>query len=187
MKSCTWDDIKGLAKNIFNILTYEGDLEWAEDAWHIIEETPLCTYSNEQEYYRVVIRLFCLGEMYHIYDSLISYEPYERYDKYSEWVDASELQKIRFVVLAGESFYEDIYFDLNGFFDVINYLIEQEYQLVVNWLVCGFGNYINLLQSLEISSRRHREDDVPYNWTISNETGRIFEWGEAGFSRSYPV
>jgi hypothetical protein len=197
MKSCKWDDIKGVAEKIFNILTDGGDLEWAERAWHTIEKTLLCAYSDEQEYYRVLIRLFCLGEMYHIYNDLARNEPYEPGEKYSEWVDKSKLQKIRFIVLAGEDFYEDIYFEYDYFSGVIHYLIEQEYQLVIRWLTSGFGDKDNLILSLERSCGRSIEDEEmtyeevlaagyhPADARISYETLRLFQWKEAGFSRSY--
>ena len=98
-------DIENLmaAMKIFNYHTYNEDLRWAESAWRIIEKTYLSHYSDAQEFYFVIIRLFAIGELFYIYIDLACDETYEPYEKYIDWVEELELDKFQLTRLAGEN------------------------------------------------------------------------------------
>jgi|WetSurMetagenome_2_1015567.scaffolds.fasta_scaffold212863_2 hypothetical protein len=197
VKLATWETIKEIAANIFNILSSGNDIEWAETAWRHIEKTPLVNFSNEEEYYSVLVYLFCLGELYHEYNDIARDERYERDIKYTEWVNESRLQKIRFVLLAGENYYQDYYIEeYDGIFEVIDGLIDKQYPAVIELLVNIFGGRNELMMSLEKSSGRSSGDGLteeelielgvkPEELMISYETINLHEWKEYGFPRSY--
>jgi hypothetical protein len=197
VKVATWEVIKEIATNIFHILSSGGDIEWAESAWRHIEKTPLAYFSNEQEYYYVLVFLFSLGDLYHEYNEIARDERYERDVKYPEWVNESELQKIRFVVLAGEDYWQDYYIDYNdGIFEVIDSLIGKQYSEVIEVLINSFGGRNELMRTLEISSGRLSEDALSEgefielgfkieDTIISYETINLDEWMKYGFPRSY--
>jgi hypothetical protein len=196
VKVATWETIKEIATNIFNILSSGNDIEWAESAWRHIEKTPLAYFSNEEEYYSVLVCLFCLGELYHEYNDIARDERYERDVKYAEWVNESRLQKLRFVFLAGEDYYNDYYInEYDGIFEIIDRLIDKQYPVVIELLINSFGDRNKLIKSLEKSSGRSSGDGLtedelielgvePEELMISYETINLYEWKEYGFPRS---
>lgn len=197
VKVATWETIKEIATNIFNILSSGNDIELAESAWRHIEKTPLAYFSNEKEYYSVLVCLFCLGELYHEYNDIARDERYERDVKYAEWVNESSLQNIIFASLAGEDYCQDYYIEENdGIFEVIDRLIDKQYPTVIEMLVNSFGGRNELMMSLEKSSGRSSGDGLTEDelielgvkqeeLMISYETINLYEWKEYGFPRSY--
>ena len=150
IKKITWEEIKNDADAICNVRGFGVDLEWAKRAWVILEDTPLCEYSDFQESITIIVRLFCISEIIHIYNYFAMDESYEPYEAYSEWLDEIGLQKIELIILAGEEYYEDSYIEEYGeISEVINYLIERQYDMVVKWLIKGFGGKDKMIESLE--------------------------------------
>ena len=189
---CRWSDINEIAENVFNILLPRGDLAWAKKAWHILEDTSLCAYAGKQGYYRVLVRLFCLGELYYRYNEIACEESFDSEYKYYEWVTESDLQQVRFIMLAGEGFYDDEYIG-DSFSEVISHLIGDEYQRVVDALVEGFGGRNGLMASLIDSPTFQTEEEAEsYDDAIAETSGvchsstttyLLVEWKLDGFPR----
>lgn len=192
----SWKDIKDYADTICNVRAFSVDLEWAKLAWEILEDTPLCEYSNSQEFNTIIIRLFCISEIIHIYNYFSMDESYDPHEAYSEWLDEIGLQKIEMIILAGERYYEDSYIEEYGeISEVISHLIETQYNMVVKWLIKGFGGKDHMLASFaspsgkgseslsqeDVISLDHSLDDI----NISDETLRLYQWKEDEFTRNY--
>ena len=195
MKKATWTDIKEYADTICNVRTLDVDLKWAKLAWEILEDTPLCDYSSSQEFNIIIIRLFCITEIIHIYNYFSMGESYDPYDAYSEWLDNIGLQKIELVILAGEQYYNDSYIEEYGeISEVINHLVAIEYDMVIKWLIKGFSGKDNMIATLEDPSGNETnfsyEEAVslgmnPDEVYISNKTLQLFQWKEKDFTRNY--
>lgn len=195
-KKATWEDIKKYADAICNVRACGIDLVWAKRAWQILEDTPLCDYSSSQEFNVIVIRLFCISEIIHIYNYFMIDESYEPYEAYSKWVDELGLQKIKLIMLAGQLYYEDSYVEEYGeISEVINHLMNMHYDMVIKWLVKGFGGRDSMVDSLEnpsgVGSESFSYEEAvsmgmkPGKVYVSNEALRLHQWKESGFTRDY--
>ena len=175
-----WEDVEGNATAIFDVRAFDVDMEWGKRAWTILSKTPLVNYSGPQGYYEILVKLFCLGEIVHIFNDLHMDERYDKYDEYTEWVDECELTKLRFVLLAGEEYYEDSYISEWGeISEVIDNLIEKEYSTVVEWLVAGFGGKELMLNYL-VNPEREDDEDIDYP-----DNAQLFDWMNSGYPRNF--
>ncbi|MCU7871344.1 MAG: hypothetical protein KZQ91_01230 [Candidatus Thiodiazotropha sp. (ex Lucinoma borealis)] len=196
VNKAAWEDISDYAEVICNVRAFGVDLEWARRAWGILQDTPLCEYSNSQEFNSIVIRLFCLGEIIHIYNYISMDESYEPYEAYCEWLDEIGIQKIELVVLAGEEYYSDSYIEEYGeISEVISHLMEMQYNMVVEWLIKGFGGKDNMIALLEsplekVEDSSSHEDAIAAGMSLddihfSEETIKLYQWKESDFTRNY--
>jgi len=196
VKVTTWEVIQKEAKKVFNYFTYGKDLDWAESAWRFIEKTHLSNYSSDSEFYRVIIRLFALGELFYIYMELAFHERYERNEKYVQWVDELELSRIEIVLLAGDDYRDDSFIvEFEAIAEPVDELIKIEYDRVINTLIEGFGSEDDLLISLEKAASNWDEESImaweeaiergyyPAEAIIYPESLKLFEWKESGFTR----
>ena len=173
-----WADIKWYADTVLDIRGFSADMEWAKRAWALLEKTPLTQYATTQEFYQVLVRLFCLGEIVGTFNYCRMDEPFEPYERYAEWVDECELTKIRLIVLAGEDYYEDSYLeDWDGISEIVDVLIDREYDVVLEWLKVGFGGKNGLLRALVGPVADDDEESDP----LMSE--KLEEWAAGGFAR----
>jgi hypothetical protein len=187
IEKATWEKIKDYADAICNVRAFGVDLEWVKRAWEILEDTPLCEYSGSHEFNTIIIRLFCISEIIHIYNFFAMDESYEPYDAYPEWLDEVGIQKIELIVLAVAEYYEDSYIEEYGeISEVINHLMEMQYNIVVKWLIKGFGGQDKMIESLENPSGKDDEslsyeDAVASGMRgdeiyVSHETMQLYQW-----------
>jgi hypothetical protein len=123
-------------------------------------------------------------------------ECYDPYEAYCEWIDEIGIQKIDLVILAGEEYYSDSYIEENSeISEVINHLIEMQYDMVVKWLIKGFGGKSNMIDLLEFPTGNEEDSYAdeeavaagmnPNHVNISDETVKLYQWKESDFSRNY--
>lgn len=196
MKRASWEEVSDFAEKICQVRASDIDLVWAKQAWDILSDTPLCEYSNEMEYKLIKIRLFCIAEIIHIYNYLSMDETFDANYSYYEWLDESGIQKIEIVILAGEEYYFDSYIEEDGeICEVISYLIETQYDMIVKWLIKGFGSKDKMMESLE-SPLGTEENSFTYDEAISAgmnpdtvytsiETLKLIDWKDKAFPRNF--
>ena len=160
-------------------------LRWIRKAWNFIENSPLSEYTNDQEYYLVTIRLFCLGEIVRVYHTCISESYYNYHEHYTKWVNGEDkvdgykidytdkLERIKYVILAGEEYYSDEYLEDDGICHVIDHLIEEEYENVLMVVISGFGGKEKFFSSLK---------DI-FNFQPDMDPDKLSYWYEENFYR----
>ena len=61
----SWEDVESVAKQAFSIWEDQPELKRAKQAWEIIIEAGLATYSHEDERCEAAIRFLALCGIYH--------------------------------------------------------------------------------------------------------------------------
>lgn len=149
-------------------------LEWTWQAWEILLQAGLATYSSETEYCEVVIRFIALVGFYveSCNDSGFSWEEYLEYDCL-KWLEELELSASDVKQLIGSIFDRNLNEDededeLNN--SELRYLVNNARKEVVAALIEGFGNDSMLFDSLwqsnqlEIDEPKIEENDEEYNF-----------------------
>ncbi len=67
MKKIDWEEIEDIAETIFNIWSDNPELQWAEQAWQILDEQKLTGYESPLEKLQVIVNFLTLGHIYHIF------------------------------------------------------------------------------------------------------------------------
>jgi hypothetical protein len=65
MKTLTWRDVEGVAKEAFSVWVDHPEIKWAKRAWEIIIGTGLASHSNEDERCEAAIRFLALCGIYY--------------------------------------------------------------------------------------------------------------------------
>lgn len=182
-KKVTWDEINDYVRIIFNVRAYDADKIWAKRAWSILDQTPLLRYSNDKEYYHVLVRLFCLGEIIHIFNDYWLDVRFDRDVTYADWVDECSISKLKLVLLAGEDYFEDYYItEYQEIAEVVDHLIDLEYPIVLEWLLTGFGDQYELITALLDPDENDEDIKGPMN-----NMPELYEWVENLFPRNYAI
>jgi len=185
-KKATWEDIEGYAREICIVRADDTDLDWAKHAWEILEKTQLCEYSNSQEFNEIIVRLFCISEIIHIYNYFSMDERYEPYEAYEDWIISTGFQKIKLIVLAGEKYYEDSYVEEYGeISEVVDILIAKQYDMVIECLIKGFDGKNNMLDALDNPSGIENESSFSCNSLPADKAIGLYEWKEHDFTREF--
>jgi 5-methylcytosine-specific restriction protein B len=148
-KTLTWRKIESAAELAFNIYAAQSELKWANQAWEILIEEGLATYSNETELCQVIIHFFALVCFYYNFYNF-AWETYLE-PNYLEWAEKLELNAFNFRQLINSDPYlifnksqnfEEYENDNEYRFDKreINYLVNIAHNRVVAALLKGFGN-----------------------------------------------
>lgn len=84
-----WDDLKEAAKIVFSVRIDQPELQWAKDAWGILDKHKLNAYTDEFERHEVIFRFLVLGGSYHDFCN-VAWQEYSYYE-YSDWAESFDL------------------------------------------------------------------------------------------------
>jgi hypothetical protein len=95
-----WADVLPIAREAFNRWLGDGELRWAEHAWHALDCASMTKYATESERTVCVLRLLALGVLHQEFSARAfdegtpgdwRYEPYGDYIGQHPWLDAFTL------------------------------------------------------------------------------------------------
>lgn len=170
LNTLTWIDVEDAAELAFGGFEHPGlefgALEWANQAWEILIEAGLATYSinDELERSQVVIRFLALADFYLEFCRIAwedSHEPH-----YRLWADTLEIIHYDAKELissdSDSTFYDDEEYELDD--DDLKKLADHVRVEVLSALLESFGNISVLFVSLWRSNLREADEDgcVPY-------------------------
>jgi hypothetical protein len=87
-----WDEVQPLANAMFDVWEGHPELRFAEEAWLGLRSQGLCSYRNELERSRVIVRFLALGALYRDFCQLAWDETVE--NEYSSWIDEAGSQDL---------------------------------------------------------------------------------------------
>lgn len=194
VKVATWEVMKPYAQKVLHITTWGNETKWLEKTWRVVEKTIWGQYSDAFEWHRVVVRMFALAEVVHIYCHLSDIDQFSRDSEYSEWVDECDLSKVKLAVLCGEEYLEDsmVDYDQGSPFDIVNHLIEEEYPRMIKVVEDALGGPQGFIKGLydwihdtEDEERITVKEAMAHGYEIkmSRETHFLIEWRDSGWPR----
>lgn len=167
----TWDELREVANEAFNVWFGHPELRWAEEAWGILAAAGLTSYTTPLEYCRVCIRFFSLAAFYHDFC-------YHGFDEevdpdYVWWANTLELHPFYIGQLVGA---DEDYSDTKGGPDLdfaLRRLANAERDAVVKALLAHYEDemflFIALWRSVHYYDPKPDDDDVE----------AMAEWDEA--------
>jgi tetratricopeptide (TPR) repeat protein len=187
----TWSDVEDAAELAFRGFEPPGlefgALEWANQAWEILIQAGLATYSinDELERSQVVIRFLALADFYLEFCSVAWEESHE--PNYRLWADTLEIIHYNAKELISSNydstFYDDDEYELDD--DDLKKLADNVRLEVLSALIESFGNISVLFVSLWRSNLREADEDgcVPYetdneilHCNITPQKHSAYEW-----------
>jgi 5-methylcytosine-specific restriction protein B len=158
-KVVSWGDVAYAARIAFAESVYEWEaLEWTWQAWEILIQAGLATYSSIIELYEVVIRFFAILTFYFdFYDYLYCKSSLETREQFNyitllEYLDFTYISTNKLILYAVVSipFYETHKYKNNtpDNNDKLLFLIDRALEKVIPALIEGFGSNSRLLKSL---------------------------------------
>jgi len=187
----TWSDVEDAAELAFTGFEHPGlefgALEWTKQAWEILLEAGLATYSmnDELERSQVVIRFLALVDFYLEFCSIAWEESHE--PNYRLWADTLEIIHYYAKELissdSDSTFYDDDEYELDD--DDLKNLADNIRVEVLSTLLESFGNISVLFVSLWRSNLREADEDgcVPYesdseilHCNITPQKHSVSEW-----------
>lgn len=173
-----WDTVEKYATEIFIYRALNEDLEWAKSVWEALMNTSLVQFSSQPEFYRAIVRLFCLGELYWIYVNMAHDENRDIADMYYDWIEEADLDDGVFLNMCCieemEEIDEDYSLKRELLTECVDKLISEQYADLVNALVNKFGDEDELVSCMynALGSINTTESNI-----------KIMEWKRNQFSR----
>jgi hypothetical protein len=161
----TWDDIKDTAKEVFNVWVLQSEINWAKEAWAILEQAGITSYSTEIERQEKLIYFLALAGIYLDF-CCVAFEECIEYD-YLEWTSSlgiemaafSKYKIIDFIKFIEQELIQmdrSVTFSIENFEENKKYFFEENLQEIVDEsrrvifpkILNGFGGEPGLFVSL---------------------------------------
>ena len=166
----SWDELTDVADEAFNIWSGHPELRWAEEAWGILGEAGLTTYTTPLARARVACRFFALAAIYLDFCYLAYDEDVDA--NYEGWATLLELHPFHIGQLVGPDLdFIDTYGDLD-INDAVRLLAKNERRVVYDALLAHYGSvsalFIALSRTCEIDEDED-EDSRARDWRLVND------------------
>lgn len=158
VRVATWEYLSA-KEEIVGAIQYDSDSDWIESVWRDIEKTPLAQFSDDFEWYRVLIRYFVLAEVVWTYHCFEDYETYEASEVLCSWVSEGALSKVKLAVICGEPYLDDQYVEDSGEAETMSHLLDQEHSRIIKIALTKFGDSQAMLKSLHDTFHQTEDDE----------------------------
>jgi len=184
-KAVSWNEIRNVARILFNVWVNEPEIKWARKAWLYLRAKGLTSYRNEAERTMVLVRLGTLALAYREFCDLAFGEGSGDFD-YIEWdelgIDPSSLAQL--VAPETESDGRDDSFDTDDALQQSSQRVRPE---IYDALVDGFGGDAMLFASLwrtptDCDPRAEESIDDVFN-ELTASKAEAFQWIRDGMDQ----
>jgi len=159
-----WEELESTAQRNFNVWGGGTDLDWAKQAWGVLENSGLTSHENEPERCKVALRFLALGDYYYNFCTIFRGEHLE--PEFVDWVEKLNISAFRLGQLFGESAELEYEWDADLLYQKsLEVLISDAGNEIIDPLKNGFGGQCPLFISLwrsTISEEKSNPEHLDY-------------------------